>query len=195
MTPRIYLYKITFEEIPDWYWGVHKERKYNDGYIGSPVTHKWKWEFYTPHLEIVQLFEYSDKGWAESKELEKRVILHDLNNPLCLNENVGGTPSVESLRRGGRNGGRIAGKVGDKEGKRQAGYKTLLLGIGVHTLENRRKGAYAQSKEDKRKGGQTAGSLPWWVNPEGTTKRSHAKPEGKWMRGRKWVEDPQGKSH
>jgi len=102
MQPRIYTYKVTFEEIPDWYWGSHKEKKYEDGYLGSPVTHVWKWEFYTPILEICELFPYTDEGWKEARKVEDRCIRPDLNNSLCLNENVGGSISLEANRRGGK---------------------------------------------------------------------------------------------
>jgi hypothetical protein len=102
MSPRVYTYKITFEEIPHWYWGVHKEDKYGEFYVGSPVTHAWKWEFYTPHLQICEVFPYTDEGWAEARKVEDRCILPDLNNPLCLNEHVGGFMSLESSKRGGQ---------------------------------------------------------------------------------------------
>ena len=101
-SPRIYTYKVTFEEIPDWYWGVHKEAKYNDGYMGSPVTHAWKWEFYTPHLQICEIFPYTDEGWEDAKNVEHRIILPDLNNPLCLNEHCGTSPSLEIMRKTGK---------------------------------------------------------------------------------------------
>jgi len=100
MQPRIYTYKVTFEEIPDWYWGAHKEKKYGDGYLGSPDTHSWKWVFYTPILEICELFPYTDEGWREARNVENRCIKPDLNNPLCLNEHVGGLMSLEACRRG-----------------------------------------------------------------------------------------------
>jgi hypothetical protein len=103
-SPRIYTYKITFEEIPDWYWGIHKESKRGEFYLGSPVTHKWKWEFYTPHLQILEEFDYSDLGWETAKSIEDQLIAADLNNPLCLNEAVAGILSLESCRRGGRKG-------------------------------------------------------------------------------------------
>jgi hypothetical protein len=48
MQPRIYVYKITFLEVPYYYYGVHKEKYFNEEYWGSPVTHKWVWDFYTP---------------------------------------------------------------------------------------------------------------------------------------------------
>ena len=101
MQPRIYTYKITFEEIPHWYWGVHKEKRYNDGYMGSPVTHKWMWEFYTPKMQILELFPFTDEGWKEANLVEDRLIRPDLNHPLCLNEGCGARVSREASQRGG----------------------------------------------------------------------------------------------
>ncbi len=101
MQPRIYTYKVTFEEIPHWYWGVHKEKRYNDGYMGSPVTHKWMWEFYTPKIQILEFFPYTDEGWEEAHLIEDRLIRPDLNNSLCLNEGCGARVSREASRRGG----------------------------------------------------------------------------------------------
>ena len=101
MQPRIYTYKITFEEIPHWYWGVHKEKKYNEGYMGSPVTHKWMWEFYTPKIKILEVFPFTDEGWLEANLVEDRLIKPDLNNPLCLNEGCGARVSKEASQRGG----------------------------------------------------------------------------------------------
>jgi hypothetical protein len=101
MQPRIYTYKITFEEIPHWYWGVHKEKRYNDGYMGSPVTHKWMWEFYTPKIQILEVFPFTEKGWKEANLVEDRLIKPDLNNPFCLNEGCGARVSREASQRGG----------------------------------------------------------------------------------------------
>jgi hypothetical protein len=102
MDPTIYVYKITFEEIPDWYWGVHKELRFGEFYMGSPVTHSWKWDFYTPKKQIVQLFDYTDEGFREARLLEDRLILPDLHNPLCLNEAMGGRYSLSSCSLGGK---------------------------------------------------------------------------------------------
>jgi hypothetical protein len=99
MQPRIYTYKITFEEIPHWYWGIHKEKRFGELYLGSPVTHKWMWEFYTPKIQILEFFPNTEDGWREACEVEKRIILPDLNNPFCLNENCGGNSSLETQRR------------------------------------------------------------------------------------------------
>jgi hypothetical protein len=109
-TPRIYTYKVTFEEIPDWYWGAHKEKKYGEPYLGSPDTHAWKWEFYTPNFQICEIFPYTDEGWTKAREVEDRCILPDLNNPLCLNEHVGGLMSLEICRRAGSKSGKKAAK-------------------------------------------------------------------------------------
>jgi len=119
---------VTFEEIPDWYWGVHKEEKYGEPYLGSPKTHKWKWEFYTPHLQICEFFPYTDEGWTQARKIEDSCILPDLNNPLCLNEHVGGLMSLETSRKGGKNGG---GK-GDKEAQRRNGLSAKDNKKGFH---------------------------------------------------------------
>ena len=107
MDPRIYTYKITFDEIPDWYWGVHKEDVWGDTYMGSPLTHSWKWDFYTPRKQILEVFEYSSEGWEEANKVEDRLIRPDLNNPLCLNEACGFGYSIESRRKGGQVSGQI----------------------------------------------------------------------------------------
>jgi hypothetical protein len=100
MEPQIYLYKITFEEIPDWYWGVHKENHPGEYYMGSPYTHAWKWEFYTPKKQILQYFTYSAEGYRRAKLVEDRLIRPDLNNLFCLNENVGGQYSLAAAALG-----------------------------------------------------------------------------------------------
>lgn len=105
MNPRIYTYKITFDETPDWYWGVHKEVRYREEYFGSPVTNAWKWDFYTPRKQILEEFEFSENGWKKAQEVEKRLILPDLHNPLCLNEGCGGERSLRICAEGGRKGG------------------------------------------------------------------------------------------
>jgi len=101
MQSRIYTYKITFEEVPYWYWGVHKEKRYNDGYMGSPVTHRWMWDFYTPKIQILEFFPLSEEGWKSALEVEKRLITPDLDNPYCLNEAVGNIISLKSLVKAG----------------------------------------------------------------------------------------------
>jgi hypothetical protein len=99
-SPRIYTYKVTFEEIPYWYWGVHKEKKFGELYLGTPKTHKWMWKFYTPKIQILEFFPNTDEGWKEANLVEKRLIKPDINNSLCLNENCGGHVSLTCARKG-----------------------------------------------------------------------------------------------
>ena len=143
MEPRIYVYKTTFEEIPDWYWGAHKEDEYGEPYLGSPKTHKWKWSFYTPHLQICEVFPYTDEGWVQAQNIEKQCIKPDLNNPLCLNENVGGLMSLEACRRGAKKLCEIIHAEKDENGKSLHTLKMLEalheekdeLGRSLHTLK------------------------------------------------------------
>lgn len=90
MKPRVYLYKITFEGRPEWYWGVHKERKRHEYYMGSPKTHKYFWFIHKPVKEVLREFEYSEEGWKAALQEERSLIKPFLNDPLCLNEGCGG---------------------------------------------------------------------------------------------------------
>ena len=128
MTPRIYTYKITFEESPYWYWGAHKEKILHEIYFGSPKSNKWCWELCTPCIQILELFEYSDQGWVEARNVEDRLIKPDLNNSLCLNEAYSGVKSIETCRKAGR----IGGKLGNREGKRESGVQSRDNKTGFH---------------------------------------------------------------
>lgn len=102
MQPRIYTYKITFEEVPYYYYGVHKEQRYNEYYMGTPKTHKWCWKLYTPNKQILELFDYSDEGWLNALNIEKRLIkqVYQIDR-WCLNESCGGKVSLTILRKSG----------------------------------------------------------------------------------------------
>ena len=168
-SPRIYLYKITFEEVPYYYYGVKKEKKFNEYYMGSPITHKWCWEFYTPKKQILQFFEYNDKGWIQAQEVEKRLIKPFYNtDKWCLNENVGGFVSLSSLSKLGtklyenklgmfsrteeqfisdcKKGGKIAGKQVYDSGK------GLFKLTEEEKLENCKKGGLIMGKKTKELG-------------------------------------------
>jgi hypothetical protein len=102
-SPRIYLYKITFEEVSYYYYGVHKEKTYNEYYMGSPATHKWVWDFYTPKKQILQLFDFTDEGWLQAQEVETRLIKPFFNtDKWCLNESCGGIISLDVKRKTGK---------------------------------------------------------------------------------------------
>ena len=134
-SPRIYLYKITFEEVPYYYYGVHKEKYYNEEYWGTPITHKWCWKFYTPKKQILEVFDYTDESWLEAQEVEKRIIRPFLNDNWCLNEGCGGKYSSKLSSK--------AGKIG--------GQKTYELGIGIH----------AQTPEERRELAKKAAAQKW----------------------------------
>ena len=139
-SPRIYIYKITFEEVRYYYYGVHKEKKFNEYYMGSPVTHKWMWDFYTPKKQILQFFDFTDEGWLEAQEIEKRLIRPFYNtDKWCLNENCGGNFSLYSLS----NAGKIGGKVGYKVCKQ--------LGIGIFGLTKEQRAEIAKKSIQSRK--------------------------------------------
>jgi hypothetical protein len=157
-SPRIYLYKITFEEVQYYYYGVHKEKKCDEYYMGSPVTHSWVWDFYTPKKQILELFEFSDKGWIEAQEVEKRIIKPFYNNDKwCLNEHCGGKISLTILR----NGGRISGKRCKEEKLGIFGMTQEQTDIIRKKAHNTQKqmgiGLYGNNKEFKIKNGQKAG--------------------------------------
>jgi hypothetical protein len=163
ITPRIYVYKITFEEIPHYYYGSHKEKKFGEYYMGSPVTHKWMWDFYTPQIQILQFFEFSAEGYKEARQVENRLIRPFYNDDVyCLNEWCGGHHSLDICSKAGEKGGKIAG-VKNRDNK------TGVCGLtfeqrsengkigGRKTYENR-SGWFAltteQRKENSKKVGQ-----------------------------------------
>jgi hypothetical protein len=193
MEPRIYTYKVTFEEIPDWYWGVHKEKEYDDGYLGSPATHAWKWEFYTPILEICELFSYTDEGWTQARKVEDRCIKPYLNNPLCLNEHYGGLMSLEANRRGGEESIKQLNKEKDELGRSVRAMKLNEaihkekddLGRSVHAMK------WHEEKDDLGrsinavKGAEKTNSQRWMnTDPCGPPFISNAPGLSKWQRSR-----------
>lgn len=136
MQPRIYTYKITFEEVPYYYYGVHKEKYFNEEYWGSPVTNKWCWEFYTPKKQILQLFHFTDEGWVEAQEVEQKLIKPFYNtDKWCLNKHCGGNFSLETRRKNGENTSKI--------------HKKLKIGLYGLTSEQRRKNS-KKMVEEKR---------------------------------------------
>jgi hypothetical protein len=135
-SPRIYLYKITFEEVSYYYYGIHKEKNFNEYYMGSPKTHKWCWDFYTPKKQILQFFDFTDDGWLEAQEVEKRLIKPFFNtDKWCLNESCGGIVSLEVLRKTGR----------------KNGEKIYELGVGIFSLTPE------QRSENSKKSGKLGG--------------------------------------
>ena len=148
-SPRIYTYKITFEEVPYYYYGVHKEKKFNEYYVGTPVTHKWCWELYEPKKQILQFFEFNDAGWLEAQQIEKRIIKQFYNkDKCCLNENCGGKFSLKHQKEAAKKSGlshkqngtgffKLTKKERSELSKKCGGIggnKTKELGVGIFSL-------------------------------------------------------------
>jgi hypothetical protein len=162
-SPRIYIYKITFEEVPYYYYGSKKEKYYNQEYWGSPVTHKWMWKFYTPKKQILQLFDTRE----EANAIENRIIKHFINDPYCLNENCGGIVSLSSCIKGGlknkENGTGICGLTKEQriEAGKKGGSKSGKIS-GKNHKENGT-GIFAITGEEKiencKKGGNKIGQI------------------------------------
>jgi general stress protein YciG len=146
------LYKITFEEVPYYYYGVHKEKKFDEEYWGTPITNKWCWEFYTPKKQILEFFDYDDDGWLEAKAVEDRLIKPFYNtDKWCLNENCGGIISLNVLRKNGKNLYEL--KLGvharTKEEMVLQGIKNYEQKLGIHSL----------SLEERIRNGKRGGSI------------------------------------
>ena len=160
-SPRIYTYKITFDEVPYYYYGVHKEKVFGEEYLGTPITHKWCWDFYTPKKQILQVFLYTDDGWLEALEVEKRLIMPVYHSDKwCLNESCGGQVSLDIRRRNGQKAYELGIGIYKKtieniekrkEIGRKTGKKTYELGIGVHGRSREK------MIEDGKKGGKNGG--------------------------------------
>jgi hypothetical protein len=169
-SPRIYLYKITFEEVFYYYYGVHKEKRYNEYYMGSPITHKWMWNFYTPKKQILEIFPFTDDGWLESRKVEDRLIKSVYNtDKYCLNESCGGKVSLEICRNSGKITGKknkelglgVCGRTKEqmtedgRMGGKISGKKSKELGIGIHGRTKE------QMTEDGKKGNKIVNSQKW----------------------------------
>ena len=135
MQPRIYTYKITFEEVPYYYYGSKKEKYFNEEYWGSPYTHKWCWELYTPKKQILELFDFTDEGYKKCREIEDRLIKPVMSNPWCLNENCGGNISLEVRRKTGIKNKKLGKGIHAQtiEEQRELGRKVKELKLGIHS--------------------------------------------------------------
>lgn len=154
-SPRIYVYKITFEEVPHYYYGSHKEKRFGEYYMGSPKTHKEYWKLYTARKEYIEFFEHTEEGYTEARKFEDSLIAPVLNDELCLNEHVGGLYSLETCRK--------AGKISHENG------------VGIHgrpreeVIENARKAGKIGGKIGGKRGGKASTSQKWQCTITGYT--------------------------
>lgn len=162
MQPRIYTYKITFEEVPYYYYGSKKEKVFDEEYWGSPVANKWCWELYTPKKQILEVFDYTDKGYEECRKIEDRLIKPVLNDNWCLNERCGGNYSLEVLRRVAKK--RVENKIGlfalSSEELSKLGKKGGKIGgsKGAKTQMQKKIGIYGLSKKERSENSKKAGN-------------------------------------
>jgi len=158
---RIYTYKIIFEEVPYYYYGSHKEKRYNEYYMGSPITHKWCWNFYTPQKQILEFFDFSDGGYSKCRKVENRLIKYVFNDPCCLNENCGGSYSLKILRENGLNQF-IMGKgihSQTKEERVEMGKKLWYSGKGLASLNEDERKYNASLGGSTGAGGRVVGKM------------------------------------
>lgn len=156
-SPRIYTYKITFEEVPYYYYGVKKEKYFNQEYWGSPYTHKWCWELYTPKKQILEIFDYTDEGWSEAMNIEYKLIKPVyLTDKWCLNESCGGKISMKAKRKSGlycfENKLGIHALTTDerREIGRRMGEKTYKNKSGIHALTKEQRSENAKKNNAQR---------------------------------------------
>lgn len=176
-SPRIYTYKITFEEVPYYYYGMHEEKVYGEEYWGSPVTNKWCWNLYTPKKQILEIFDTRKKA----HEIEKRLIKPVLNDRWCINANVGGVLSMEQYKKIGKmtyerklgihafneeKRKKISQKAGKLNYERKLGVhgrtKEQMTQDGRKSVETHRKnktGAFDPERRIHKKGGKIGGRL------------------------------------
>ena len=108
-----YTYRVKFPAQRWYYYGIHSTNRLNDGYCGSPKTHKDKWKTYAWEFEILEFFD----SRAEAKSCENRLIRHFINDPQCLNEAVNGEPSLLARSKGGKTSGKRQGRKNAESGQ------------------------------------------------------------------------------
>jgi len=96
-----YTYRVKFPDQGWFYYGLHSTDDLDDGYSGSPVTHKDKWDLFAWEMEILEFHESRE----DAIEVENRILRHVFQLPECLNENAGGCFSLETCKKGGASGG------------------------------------------------------------------------------------------
>ena len=164
MRPRIYTYKITFIDTPYYYYGVHKEKRFNEYYMGSPKTHKWCWELYEPKKQILELFEYSDEGWLKAQEIEKQLIKPFYNtDKWCLNENCGGMISLQinrdTAKKVGEDNRRLSRGIFGMSEEEKFIQRSNAGKISGNLTKERGIGIFGMSEEEKEQRNKMAGKL------------------------------------
>lgn len=87
-----YTYRIKFED-GRYYYGYHATNKLDDGYVGSPKTHAWRWECFDYEMQILEFFDTR----REAYDVESRIIKAFIKDPMCLNAHYQGYIAQEYL--------------------------------------------------------------------------------------------------
>ena len=98
MTKYHYTYKITFEDTPFYYYGLHSTGKLDDGYLGSPKTNRWCWDFYEATSTILEFFETREEAFT----IEHILIKTFINDPYCLNAHTNASFSLQASSLGAK---------------------------------------------------------------------------------------------
>ena len=190
-SPRIYTYKITFEEVPYYYYGVHKEKRFDEEYWGSPVTHKWCWEFYTPRKQILQVYDITNENWLDALEIERRIIRQFYkNDKWCLNENCNGLISLNGCRKGGL----LVGKITKENGtgifsltKDERIKISKIAGkISGQKAKENNTGIFGLTKEQRSEAGKKGGKISGNKHKENRTGVCGRSEEEMRDHGKKW---------
>ena len=164
LTSRFYTYRVTFPGFPWFYYGVHRDN--GKPYFGSPVTHKWIWDFYECEVQILEWF----NSWEEALAVEQRLIRPFLDHPNCLNEHCGGNLSPAACRRG------------------HSTMRENKIGIFSPDFPN------PSTFDSCSSGGKIGGKLPWWNNGTKNARSLYCPGQG-WVQGRlvawKWFNNGQ----
>lgn len=129
-----YLYRIDFEDECE-YTGLSSKKgedPYSDGYYGSPVTNKEKWET-TPFTKTVLCLMHCTDLEAYALESEYQLMNCDLNSEKCLNGHFGGGFSRDVCAKAGKIGSRV--QVEQK--------------IGIHSLSSEERSRKSKEIWDK----------------------------------------------
>lgn len=101
-----FIYKTTCRVTSKYYYGMHSTDDLEDGYVGSG---KYLWYSINKHGKenhIIERLEFFDSREI-LKEKEKEIVNEQLiNDPLCMNLQIGGGGgfvSLEAARKGGQN--------------------------------------------------------------------------------------------
>jgi hypothetical protein len=183
-SPRIYLYKITFEEVPYYYYGIKKEKYFNQEYWGSPKTNKWCWELYTPKKQILEVFPFTNEGWIEAQEVETRLIKPFYNtDKWCLNESCGGISSLHILREMGKKSAKINKNLKKGIYARTPEQMSIDGKKGAQKVKENKTGIFSLTIEQLSENGKKSAAQKWmcletgYINNAGGLSR-HQKSRG-----------------